>query len=104
MHSAYGSMPGLPGAAYTCVTRRLCASFQTRACSRAPEPMTSTFIDIPPDRYRAIAVHPPTQGREREIGNTLKHGVSHPTRARYHNRAGLAPPLHCTGLRAATPL
>src|SRR5258708_31139495 len=41
-------MPGFPGAAYTRVTCRLCASFQTRACSRAPEPMTSTRITAPP--------------------------------------------------------
>src|SRR5713101_6134916 len=48
MHSAYVSMPGFPSAAYTRVTCRLCASFQTRACSRAPEPMTSTRITAPP--------------------------------------------------------
>ncbi len=37
------AMPGLPGAAWSSVSRVLCASRQASACSRAPEPTTSTF-------------------------------------------------------------
>src|SRR5207249_890319 len=35
--------PGLPGAAWSSVRRVLCARRQASACSRAPEPTTSTF-------------------------------------------------------------
>ena len=37
-------MPALPGAHHICVTCGDCASFQTSACSRPPEPMTRIFI------------------------------------------------------------
>jgi hypothetical protein len=38
------AVPPLPGATNTFCTRGLCASFHARACSRPPEPMTSSFI------------------------------------------------------------
>ena len=38
------AVPPLPGATYTFCTRGLEASFQASACSRPPEPMTSSFI------------------------------------------------------------
>ena len=37
------AMPGLPGAACSSVSAGLCASRHASACSRAPEPTTSTF-------------------------------------------------------------
>src|SRR5581483_9878957 len=37
-------MPALPGVHHICVTCRDCASFQTSACSRPPEPMTRIFM------------------------------------------------------------
>jgi len=40
-------VPALPGATYICSILRLCNSFQTMACSRAPLPMTNTFIIYP---------------------------------------------------------
>ena len=41
-HSA--ARPALPGAHHNRVRRGDCANFQTRACSRPPEPITRTFI------------------------------------------------------------
>ena len=38
------AVPALPGRRRPCSARGDCASFQTRACSRPPLPMTSTFI------------------------------------------------------------
>src|SRR2546421_628705 len=38
------AVPALPGAQKTCSARGDCASFQTRACSRPPLPMTSIFM------------------------------------------------------------
>src|SRR5688572_9903753 len=40
------AVPPLPGATNTFCTRGLCASFQARACSRPPEPMTKSFISV----------------------------------------------------------
>ena len=37
------AVPALPGATRTSATRRDCASFHARACSRPPPPITSTF-------------------------------------------------------------
>ena len=37
------AMPALPGAHHKRLTRGDCASFQTKACSRPPEPMTRIF-------------------------------------------------------------
>ena len=42
-HSASWAIPALPGAQYIFLTFLLWDSFQTRACSRPPEPMTSMF-------------------------------------------------------------
>ncbi|GIT77627.1 MAG: hypothetical protein Ct9H300mP32_0090 [Verrucomicrobiota bacterium] len=39
-------MPALPGAHHICVAREDCASFQTRACSRPPPPITRIFIEF----------------------------------------------------------
>ena len=38
------AMPALPGAHHICVAWGDCASFQTSACSRPPEPITSSFM------------------------------------------------------------
>ena len=43
--SASWAMPGFPGAQYNSFKRGLCRSFQHRACSRPPLPMTSTFMN-----------------------------------------------------------
>ncbi|KAG1470262.1 hypothetical protein G6F57_011859 [Rhizopus arrhizus] len=43
-HLSSLAVPALPGATITSVTREDWASFHARACSRPPEPMTSTFI------------------------------------------------------------
>ena len=40
------AVPPLPGATNTCETRGDCDSFQARACSRPPEPMTNSFIEL----------------------------------------------------------
>src|SRR5688572_2776513 len=42
-HFGSSAVPALPGATITSVTRGDCASFQARACSRPPPPMTRTF-------------------------------------------------------------
>ncbi len=42
-HRATASMPGLPGAAITASTDGSSAMERTMACSRAPDPTTSTF-------------------------------------------------------------
>src|ERR1019366_10545667 len=42
-------MPALPGAHHICVACGDGASFQTRACSRPPEPMTKIFMNAPAD-------------------------------------------------------
>src|SRR5688572_15216015 len=42
-HLASAAVPALPGATSTSVTRGDCASFQARACSRPPPPMTRTL-------------------------------------------------------------
>jgi len=39
-------MPALPGAHHICVACGDCASFQTSACSRPPDPMTRSFMKI----------------------------------------------------------
>src|SRR2546421_1373914 len=60
-HSAMDAMPGLPGAAYNFVTRWPCANFQVRACSRAPEPITSIRMLTPPELSiyeNTISPHP----------------------------------------------
>jgi len=41
------AVPALPGATITSRTRGDCASFQAKACSRPPLPITSTFITLP---------------------------------------------------------
>src|SRR3954463_13427311 len=41
------AVPALPGATKTFCTRGLCASFHASACSRPPDPMTSSFISVP---------------------------------------------------------
>src|SRR5512134_1311940 len=43
------AVPALPGATITRETRGECASFQASACSRPPEPMTSSFIGSVPE-------------------------------------------------------
>src|SRR3989442_8147821 len=40
------ALPPLPGATNTFCTRGLCASFHAIACSRPPEPITSSFISV----------------------------------------------------------
>src|SRR6266850_4721259 len=41
------AVPPLPGATKTFCTRGLCASFDASACSRPPDPTTSSFISMP---------------------------------------------------------
>src|SRR5690606_21425953 len=43
-HLASVAVPALPGATKTFSTRLSCATFQARACSRPPLPITNTFI------------------------------------------------------------
>src|SRR5688500_3222112 len=45
------AVPPLPGATYTTWMRGLCASFHAIACSRPPEPMTSSFMSMPEVAY-----------------------------------------------------
>jgi hypothetical protein len=45
-HSASSAMPGLPGAQKSWVAWELCFSFQTKACSRPPPPITRILISI----------------------------------------------------------
>src|SRR4029079_15976379 len=41
------AVPPLPGATNTFCTRGLCASFHASACSRPPDPTTSSFMSVP---------------------------------------------------------
>ena len=43
-HARFGAVPALPGATTTSLTRGDWLIFQASACSRPPEPMTSTFM------------------------------------------------------------
>ncbi len=45
---AMPAVPAFPGAANISSTLGLCLIFQTSVCSRAPFPMTITFMSIPP--------------------------------------------------------
>ena len=45
MHRAMRLIPAFPGAQTMSETPRSEASFQTRACSRPPLPMTRTLVD-----------------------------------------------------------
>ncbi len=47
-HSATAAIPGLPGAQYSLVSSGLAAIAQHSACSRPPDPTTSTLIDTLP--------------------------------------------------------
>ena len=49
--------PALPGAQKTAVTRGDCFSFQQRACSRPPLPITRTFNALPPSPSRSNRAH-----------------------------------------------
>src|SRR5690606_25617219 len=64
-NSATVPMPGLPGAASTAVTPGSRDRARARACSRAPEPITSTRTD---DRLRDRPPH--------EIGTATRTGNS----------------------------
>src|SRR5581483_728649 len=55
------AMPAFPGAQTSFLTRGDCASFQTRACSRPPDPMTRTFM-------AAIQAGPPPQVQKKSQG------------------------------------
>ena len=50
--SAMEAVPPFPGAQKTLSTREERQIFQASACSRPPDPMTRTFIALPPCRHR----------------------------------------------------
>ena len=52
------SVPAFPGAANKPLMRELCENFQTKACSLAPDPKTSTFKIFLLLRVRAVRLVP----------------------------------------------
>src|SRR3546814_4393799 len=79
-------MPGLPGAANSLPSFGDCASFHASACSRAPEPISRTFMDdfpnddggllateAPGDNAPALSVSELSMALKRAVENAFGH-------------------------------
>src|SRR3546814_5211566 len=74
------AMPGLPGAANSLPSFGDCASFHASACSRAPEPISRTFMDdFPNDDGGLLATEAPGDNApalsDSELSMALKRAV-----------------------------
>src|SRR5918992_917412 len=75
------AVPPLPGATYTFCTRGPWASFQARACSRPPDPITRIFISVP-EMPHAGEEH----GDAALVGGGNHFGVAHAAAGLDHRR------------------